>query len=248
MLAELRGLGNKAETTTRDLREEFGRKAVVSESVAIEGDRLSYRTNVRKRKSGTQKVSVETVHRTRTVASSADGFEYGAGSSDDVIKEKTEKWIQHSSLGSDRSNGLGEFPAWVVWAMKARVQVEVDGIKEPFTIQQAMTSKDWPLWAAAIRKEVIGLVAAGLWDEVPRSSVPENVRVNTGHFVFKVKTERSLSERREQLWTSLSGSGSITEIRRYLLFMWMTLSLRRAVTLSSRRSRNGCESASGRIG
>ena len=52
-----------------------------------------------------------------------------------------------------------------------------------------MTSKDWPLWAAAIRKEVIGLVAAGLWDEVPRSSVPENVRVNTGHLVFKVKTE-----------------------------------------------------------
>ena len=44
VLAELRGLGNQAETTARDLREEFGRKAVVSESVAIEGDRLSYRT------------------------------------------------------------------------------------------------------------------------------------------------------------------------------------------------------------
>ena len=50
-------------------------------------------------------------------------------------------------------------------------------------------SEHWPLWAEAIKKEAAGLILAGLWDEVPMSSVPADKRVNQGHWDFAVKTE-----------------------------------------------------------
>ena len=52
-----------------------------------------------------------------------------------------------------------------------------------------MKSPDWPIWKKAIEKEIVGLILMDLWDEVPRTQVPEGHRVNSGHFVFKIKTE-----------------------------------------------------------
>ena len=58
--------------------------------------------------------------------------------------------------------------------------VEVEGVKEPVTLGEAVRSEHRPLWAAAIKKEAAGLILAGLWDEVPMSSVPADKRVNMG--------------------------------------------------------------------
>ena len=95
------------------------------------------------------------------------------------------------SIGMKRvvSESPVEMPAWFALAAFNKAQVWVDGMKEPISLVEAMKTPDWPKWKASIEKEVMGLVAMDLWDEVPRINVPNGQRVNSGHFVFKIKTE-----------------------------------------------------------
>ena len=74
-------------------------------------------------------------------------------------------------------------------AAKQRATVYVDGMREPVSIGEAMRLPEWKLWAEAIRKEVSKLVAAGVWQEIPRSEVPAGRRCVKSHFVFKIKTK-----------------------------------------------------------
>ena len=78
------------------------------------------------------------------------------------------------------SSGLSQVPAWVALGMRARTRVEVDGITEPVSLGDAVRSEHWALWAEAIKKEAAGLILAGLWDEVPMSSVPADKRLIRG--------------------------------------------------------------------
>jgi len=48
---------------------------------------------------------------------------------------------------------------------------------------------EWPLWQKAAEKEIQGLVAGRVWDEVSRSDVPVGRHVVPSHFVLKIKTE-----------------------------------------------------------
>ena len=73
--------------------------------------------------------------------------------------------------------------------MRARTMVQVEGMEKPVFLQDALRSEHWPVWAEAIKREAAGLILAGLWDEVPESSVPKGKRVNNGHWVFDIKTE-----------------------------------------------------------
>ena len=50
-----------------------------------------------------------------------------------------------------------------------------------------MSLPEWPEWRAAIEKEVLGLIAADLWSETPRSEVPSGTAVIPSHFLFKIK-------------------------------------------------------------
>ena len=103
------------------------------------------------------------------------------GSLDQELFDKVKSWVNSSSVASDSaSSGLSQVPAWVALGMRARTMVEVDGVKEPISLGDAVRSEHWHLWAAAIKKEAAGLILAGLWDEVPLSSVPADKRVNFG--------------------------------------------------------------------
>ena len=82
-----------------------------------------------------------------------------------------------------------EMPAWFALAAFHKAQVWVENMKEPISLVEAMRTPEWDKWKASIEKEVMGLIAMNLRDEVPRTSVPDGQRVNSGHFVFKIKTE-----------------------------------------------------------
>ena len=122
------------------------------------------------RKHGRQ---VSTVTRKRRIATPAKGMTLDLGSLDQELFDKVKSWVNSSSVASDSaSSGLSQVPAWVALGMRARTMVEVDGVKEPISLGDAVRSEHWHLWAAAIKKEAAGLILAGLWDEVPLSSVP----------------------------------------------------------------------------
>ena len=102
-------------------------------------------------------------------------------------------------VDSDRpSKASGEMPMWLVMAVKAKVQVEVDGRLEPMNMMDAVVMKEAPLWIGAARKEVAGLVALECWDEVERSSVPSGRTIAPCHFVLKIKTEEVVDEKTGQ--------------------------------------------------
>ena len=110
---------------------------------------------------------------------------------DNTEERKWERAL--SSIGLEpkvRNSGSPvEMPAWFALAAFHKSQVWVDGMAEPMHLTDAMKSPDWPKWKKAIEKEIMGLIMMDLWDEVPRSHVPHGQRVNSGHFVFKIKTE-----------------------------------------------------------
>lgn len=91
--------------------------------------------------------------------------------------------------GSQTSSSPIEMPAWFALAASHKAEVWVEGMKEPISLIDAMKSPEWPKWKSSIEREIMGLLMMDLWDEVPRSSVPEHQRVNSGHFVFKLKCE-----------------------------------------------------------
>ena len=74
-------------------------------------------------------------------------------------------------------------------AARAGARVYVDGMKEPLNIVEAMRLPEWRQWAGAIHKEVSKLVAAGIWEEIPRTDVAEGRKVVKSHFVFKIKVK-----------------------------------------------------------
>jgi len=57
----------------------------------------------------------------------------------------------------------------------------------PPSVRAAQKHPSWPLWDAAIRKELEGLTSRGTWTPVPTSSVPADTRVMDSKFVLKDK-------------------------------------------------------------
>ena len=58
---------------------------------------------------------------------------------------------------------------------------------EPNNIRHAQAHVTWPVWKAAMDKEVTGLLARGTWVQVHRSQVPANVKIMGSQFIFKDK-------------------------------------------------------------
>ena len=58
---------------------------------------------------------------------------------------------------------------------------------EPSNIKQARAHVTWPIWQAAMDKEVKGLLGRGTWVEVRRNMVPANVKIMGSQFIFKDK-------------------------------------------------------------
>jgi len=61
----------------------------------------------------------------------------------------------------------------------------------PATYKEAMQSTEAALWRAATDKEMAGCEQMGVWELVPRTSVPKVQTVVTCKWVFKVKTDSS---------------------------------------------------------
>ena len=58
---------------------------------------------------------------------------------------------------------------------------------EPANIREARAHSTWPMWKAAMKKEVDGLLGRGTWVEVQRQQVPKNVKIMGSQFIFKDK-------------------------------------------------------------
>ena len=156
-----------------------GREGAARSYRVISGDKISYETQrLRNRRRGRPEWITE--KRERVIATSAAEFSYGTGKLDSELFERVKTWVSTSSLPSDKaSSGLSQLPAWVAMGMRARTMVQVEGMEKPVFLQDALRSEHWPVWAEAIKREAAGLILAGLWDEVPESSVPKGKRVET---------------------------------------------------------------------
>ena len=110
-----------------------------------------------------------------------------------ALQEATEAWCKSvEAVESSRPSAIsGCMPTWLAMAAKAQVRVEVDGMVEPISLRDALSMPEWPQWQKAVEKEVQALVAAGVWDEVPRSEVPAGRRPVPSHFILKIKTKES---------------------------------------------------------
>jgi hypothetical protein len=58
---------------------------------------------------------------------------------------------------------------------------------KPSNIQQARLHVTWPLWKAAMEKEVAGLLKRETWTTVHQSQVPAHVKIMGSQFIFKDK-------------------------------------------------------------
>ena len=58
---------------------------------------------------------------------------------------------------------------------------------EPRSVAEARKHPSWPLWAAAISKEINGLVARGIWTTVHVNDVPSHIRILPTKIVLKDK-------------------------------------------------------------
>ena len=83
-------------------------------------------------------------------------------------------------------------------AVKQKVLVEVDGMREPMNMMDAMKMAEAKLWVGSVKKEVAGLIALGCWEEVDRSEVPRGRTIAPSHFVFKIKTEEVIEEVKDE--------------------------------------------------
>ena len=105
--------------------------------------------------------------------------------SDVELFATAEAWWDTSYFNSTQFHATPvEMPAWFALACYRKSEVLVAGMKEPISLIGAMRSPEWPKWKEAIEQEIMGLLMMGLWQEVPRTSVPSGYNVNSGHFVF----------------------------------------------------------------
>jgi len=82
---------------------------------------------------------------------------------------------------------LEEVPLWLAMAVYHNVEVIVDGRVKPYSIKHAMKLKEWDEWKAAIMKEINGLLAIGVWKEIPRSEVRDGAKVLPGKMILEIK-------------------------------------------------------------
>jgi hypothetical protein len=93
----------------------------------------------------------------------------------------------------------------------------------PRSVREARTHDSWPLWEAAIDKEITGLQHRDTWTEVSESSVPSSIRIMDSKFVFADKPVTGpkvrVVVRGDQEWPKLPSSSTYsptpgaTEIR-----------------------------------
>ena len=120
-------------------------------------------------------------------------IKHGVKQKDIELFEAANEWWRKSSLSSSsnrKSSHPVEVPAWFALAAYHKSQIEVEGMAEPMSVPDAMRQPEWEEhWKPAVEKEVIGLIAMDLWDEIPIADVPKDEEIFPGHFVFKIKTE-----------------------------------------------------------
>ena len=73
---------------------------------------------------------------------------------------------------------------WEAFAVFHRTEVWVHGMKKPHSVKEAMRMKEWPLWKEAIRKEILSLIANGVFAEVPKAEVPSHAKILPGQLLL----------------------------------------------------------------
>ena len=58
---------------------------------------------------------------------------------------------------------------------------------QPANIREARNHITWPVWKAAMDKEVKGLLARGTWVTVKRCDIPAHIKIMGSQFIFKDK-------------------------------------------------------------
>ena len=71
---------------------------------------------------------------------------------------------------------------WEAFAIFHRAEVWVHGMKKTYSVKEAMRIKEWPLWKDAIRKEILSLIANGVFAEVPKTTVPSHAKMMEAGF------------------------------------------------------------------
>ena len=101
--------------------------------------------------------------------------------------------IRNSLPGGD--NCLNESDGEMVAAVASGLAQLEDST--PNKWKEAMASPDSAKWQAAADKEMAGCEKMGVWELVPRSSVPKH-EIITCKWVFKIKTDSEWSSREVQ--------------------------------------------------
>jgi len=80
-------------------------------------------------------------------------------------------------------------PSTNLFALPVSVQSTADfgDVPIPKGYEAALKSANAPEWQAAIAKELKGLLDLGVWELIPRSSLPKGANVMRNHWVFAVK-------------------------------------------------------------
>jgi hypothetical protein len=111
------------------------------------------------------------------------------GAKDNYFENMKSRFFEQIVIEARENLGLEEVPVWLALGVFHHAQIWVDGRKQPASIKEAMQLPEWPEWREAIRKEVLGLIEMGVWAEVPRSSVPQDVKILPGKLILEIKTE-----------------------------------------------------------
>jgi hypothetical protein len=111
----------------------------------------------------------------------------------EIDKEKKGARVKELSeaifLAAEKELEMEAVPLWMALAVYYRAAVWVDGRKQPYTIKEAMMLPEWKEWREAVIKEITGLLAMGVWQEVLRKDLKEGTKVLPGRMILEIKSK-----------------------------------------------------------
>lgn len=101
--------------------------------------------------------------------------------------EYDDEYLREAYQFAKQELELEEVPLWLALAVFHKVEIVVDGREKPYSIKHAMRLPEWEEWKAAIMKEINGLLAIGVWKEIPREEVRDGAKVLPGKMILEIK-------------------------------------------------------------
>ena len=96
-----------------------------------------------------------------------------------------ERAVLTAGLKTKRESAYVDVPDVLMMAAVVRHA----GVRVPKSLAEAQRSPQWPQWLEALKKEYGGLISEGVFDEVDRSTVPEDTKVVPTQLLFNIKAD-----------------------------------------------------------